>query len=106
MRATVGMTLLEVLVVLALLGIAAGLAAVSMPRPAATPLDAPRPLQAQLRAIREEAMRTGRARTALLHAGSTRIDVTALPSGELVLPVSLPDTLMSPTVWRVDAPTP
>jgi len=77
-----GATLAELVVVLALLGIAAGvvgLAAARPPRPSAVSGES-----ARITDARHEAVRSGRTVTVVLNVEGRQVSVTALPDGSVI----------------------
>lgn len=79
--ASFGMTLIEVIVVVALIGAIGGVTALTLPRANALPANDPGRVLAE---TRRTALRTGAARTARLIIDSVAHDVVAMPDGSVV----------------------
>ena len=77
-----GVTLAELLVVLVVLGITAGVAGLTLHT--ARPIGTVDALQAAIQAARDSAVRTGRSVTVAVSAGGSTRPVTAYPDGRVV----------------------
>lgn len=77
-----GTTLVELLVALAILGVAATVVALSAPHPA-QPTDEAR-ARAELAALRSRAVASGRVQTAVIIVGARGRLATAMPDGTLI----------------------
>jgi prepilin-type N-terminal cleavage/methylation domain-containing protein len=75
------MTLVELLVTLAVLGIAAAVVTVALPRPAA---HSPHTPAARIAAARREALERGRPVTIVVHVDTALLDVTVNPDGSVL----------------------
>ena len=81
-RKRAGVTLVELLVVLAVMGIAAGVVGVAIGPRGRTP--APDPAAATAARMRREALRTGARVTAQVEIRGSVLGVTALPDGSII----------------------
>jgi prepilin-type N-terminal cleavage/methylation domain-containing protein len=75
------MTLIEVIVVVAIIGVIASVTALALPRAVAVPLDDP---GRALAAARQQALRDGAARSAQLLIDSTTHEIVVLPDGSVI----------------------
>jgi prepilin-type N-terminal cleavage/methylation domain-containing protein len=81
-RTRAGVTLVELLVVLALMGVAAGVVGVALGPRARTP--AQDPVAATVTRLRREALRSGASATARVEIRGSVLGVTALPDGSII----------------------
>jgi prepilin-type N-terminal cleavage/methylation domain-containing protein len=84
---TLGVTLVELLVVLVLLGLVAGVVGLTMHT--AQPLAAIDPALSTIAAARDSAIRTGRSVTITLEARDAQREVTAGPDGRVIADTAL-----------------
>lgn len=85
-RARAGVTLVELAVTVSLLALVATLAGVAITRPA--PLREPS-IEAQVRSVRRDAIRTGRPVMLVVRSGAARHRISALPDGSVVADTAL-----------------
>ena len=93
---TRGMTLVELLVALSVLGVLLGVSAIAWPL---DPTPPPTTWVDRAGALRDSAVKTGRRVSAVLMAADSAIAVTALPDGRLFTSAEARDATLVPVDW-------